>query len=176
MTKVVNKLRDRPELLERFDYRPPPRAEREPRADEVERLRASRGPLPAALESGEARQTPEADESLVDAVSSGTADPSGADGAPEEEEAQGSALAGPPVEPLAGGATGGEKEEVGEAVEQDGRDEALGDEEMEVTNEEKEGEEAQMSDDEVEAEAEVEAQVEQRRWSRRRRRRRRRRR
>ncbi|EOD26555.1 hypothetical protein EMIHUDRAFT_100584 [Emiliania huxleyi CCMP1516] len=60
-----------------------------------------------------------------------------------------------------GGATGGEKEEVGEAVEQDGRDEALGDEEMEVTNEEKEGEEAQMSDDEVEAEAEVEAQVEQ---------------
>ena len=155
MTKVVNKLRDRPELLERFDYRPPPRAEREPRADEVERLRASRDPLPAALESGEARQTPEADESLVDAVSSGTADPSGADGAPEEEEAQGSALAGPPVEPLAGGATGGEKEEVGEAVEQDGRDEALGDEEMEVTNEEKEGEEAQMSDDEVEAEAEV---------------------
>ena len=55
VTKVVNKLRDRPELLERFDYRPPPRAEREPRADEVERLRASRGPLPAALESGEAR-------------------------------------------------------------------------------------------------------------------------
>ena len=87
----------------------------------------------------------------MDAVSSGTADPSGADGAPEEEEAQGSALAGPPVEPLAGGATGGEKEEVGEAVEQDGRDEALGDEEMEVTN----ANEAQMSDDEVEAEAEV---------------------
>ena len=24
VTKVVNKLRDRPELLERFDYRPPP--------------------------------------------------------------------------------------------------------------------------------------------------------